>query len=72
MNIWLASRFLLACLLVASLAACALYHAKPLPQRPDLQPQPAPLRVDLSRIHLPGLKPHPFDPAKGLDMTDVA
>ncbi|MGH8293020.1 MAG: TolC family protein, partial [Gammaproteobacteria bacterium] len=35
-------------------------------------PQPAPLRVDLSRIHLPGLKPHPFDPAKGLDMTDVA
>src|SRR5487761_253456 len=23
-------------------------------------------------ILLPGLKPHPFDPAKGLDMTDVA
>lgn len=28
--------------------------------------------MDVSNIHLPGLKPHPFDPAKGLDMTDVA
>lgn len=59
-------------LLAAGLGGCALYHAKPLPQQPDLQPQLAPLRLDLDKIHLPGLEPHAFDPAKGLDGTDVA
>lgn len=67
-----AGRFLIVCLLAASPAGCALYHAKPLPRQPDLQPRLAPVHVDLSKIHLPGLKPHPFDPAKGLDGTDVA
>ncbi|MDE2070520.1 MAG: TolC family protein [Gammaproteobacteria bacterium] len=28
--------------------------------------------MDVSKINLPGLQPHPFDPAKGLDGTDVA
>ncbi|MGH8311804.1 MAG: TolC family protein [Gammaproteobacteria bacterium] len=72
MNIWPVSRFLTACLLAAIVAGCALYHARPLPQQPDLQPGLTPLRMDVSKIHLPGLKPHPFDPAKGLDMMDVA
>lgn len=72
MRIWPKSRLWVACLLSGSLAGCALYHAKPLPQKPDLRAGIAPLRMDVSRIHLPGLKPHPFDPAKGLDMTDVA
>ncbi|MGH8311776.1 MAG: TolC family protein [Gammaproteobacteria bacterium] len=72
MSIWPTIRFLFACLLATSLASCALYHARPLPQHADLQPGLAPLRVDVSKIHLPGLKPHPFDPVKGLDMTDVA
>ncbi|MGA9854354.1 MAG: TolC family protein [Gammaproteobacteria bacterium] len=49
-----------------------MYHARPLPQQPDLHAQPLPLRVDVTQIQLPGLKPHPFDPDKGLDMTDVA
>jgi outer membrane protein TolC len=66
------SRFLLGCLLAGGLTGCALYHAKPLPQTPDLQGSIQPLHLDTSDIHLPGLKPHPFDPAKGLDMTDVA
>ena len=66
------NRLWVACLLSGSLAGCALYHAKPLPRKPDLRAGIAPLRVDVSNIHLPGLKPHPFDPAKGLDMTDMA
>ncbi len=72
MHLWPTSRFLTACLLVSSLAGCALYHARPLPQKPDLQAGIRPLHMDVRDIHLPGLKPHPFDPAKGLDMTDVA
>ena len=65
-------RLLLACLLMGGLGACALYHARPLPQHPDLHASIQALRVDASQFNLPGLKPHPFDPAKGLDMTDVA
>jgi len=72
MHLWPTSRFLTACLLVSSLAGCALYHARPLPQKPDLQAGIRPLHMEVRDIHLPGLKPHPFDPAKGLDMTDVA
>jgi len=72
MMLWPISRFLITCLVSASLAGCALYHARPLPQTPNLQASIQPLRIDVSKIHLPGLKPHPFDPTKGLDMTDVA
>jgi outer membrane protein TolC len=72
MHIWPKSRFLIGCLLASSLAGCALYHAKSLPKQPDLTTHIQPLRIDTKDIHLPGLKPHPFDPAKGLDMTDVA
>ncbi len=70
--IWPTSRFLTACLLVSGLASCALYHARPLPQQPDLGASIRPLHMQVRDIHLPGLKPHPFDPVKGLDMTDVA
>ena len=72
MNIRQPSRCLFACLLAGSAAGCALYHSKPLPTGPDLQGVLQPLNVDVSKMHLPGLKPHPFDPARGLDMTDVA
>ncbi|MDE2196752.1 MAG: TolC family protein [Gammaproteobacteria bacterium] len=72
MRFWHPSRFLIACLLMGGLCACALYHARPLPQQPDLHAGIQPLQVDAGQFHLPGLKPHPFDPAKGLDMTDVA
>ena len=65
-------RFLIAAGFTLGLAGCALYHSRPLPTRPDLQAQLAPVHVNLDKIHLPGLKPHPFDPKKGLDGTDVA
>lgn len=54
------------------LAGCAAYHARALPDSPDTQTRlPAP-KVALSSVHLPGLRPHPFDASHGLDMTDVA
>ncbi|MDE3068521.1 MAG: TolC family protein [Verrucomicrobiota bacterium] len=52
------------------LSGCATYHPKPLPPAPDLVRLPA-LMEPASRFHLPGLSPHPFNPAKGLDETTV-
>jgi cobalt-zinc-cadmium efflux system outer membrane protein len=66
------SRALGAALLSAALAGCALYHARPLPEQTDLATKLAPLQVDVSKMQLPGLKPHGFDPVQGLDMTDAA
>jgi outer membrane protein, heavy metal efflux system len=51
-------------------SGCATYHPKPLPTAPDLVRPPA-LTVPVSKLDLPGLKPHPFDPAKGLDETTI-
>lgn len=56
---------------VAFLSGCALYHPKPLPTGPDL-PRALALTVPANRIAVPGLKPEPFDPAKGLTVTNVA
>ncbi|MEO8925873.1 MAG: TolC family protein [Caulobacteraceae bacterium] len=53
-------------------AACASYKARPLPAGPDLAPSAARLSVDVSRLRLGPLKAHRFDPARGLDPTDVA
>lgn len=61
-----------ATLVCAALGGCALYHARPLPDQTDLAPAIAPLKVDLSAMRLPGLKPHPVDPDQGLDMTSAA
>lgn len=58
-------------LLLASTAGCAMYHARNLPAGPDSRGS-APAALATSSPHLPGLKPHPFDAAHGLDMTDVA
>lgn len=52
------------------LSACATYHPKPLPKGPDLARSPA-LTVPTRTLAVPGLKPHPFNAARGLDMTDV-
>ncbi|HZT23545.1 MAG TPA: TolC family protein [Verrucomicrobiae bacterium] len=51
-------------------SGCATYHPQPLPTAPDLMRSPA-LTVPVSKLDLPGLKPHPLDPAKGLDETAV-
>ena len=66
------SRVLCAALLSAVIAGCALYHERPLPEQTDLATSLTPLQVDVSTMQLPGLKPHSFDPAQGLDMTDAA
>jgi cobalt-zinc-cadmium efflux system outer membrane protein len=51
-------------------SGCATYHPQPLPTAPDLTRLSA-LTVPVSKLDLPGLKPHPLDPAKGLDETAV-
>ncbi|MGH7954022.1 MAG: TolC family protein, partial [Limisphaerales bacterium] len=52
------------------LSGCATYHPKPLPTAPDLTDAPV-LTVPASKLDLPGLKPHPFNPTNGLDETTV-
>jgi outer membrane protein TolC len=52
------------------LCGCAVYHAKPLPTKPDLTRIPA-LSVPATDLGIPGLKPEPFDLAKGLTETNV-
>ena len=54
------------------LGACAAYHSRPLPDQPDLVHQLPPLKVDVDKIRIPGLSPHVYNPARGLDMTDAA
>ena len=54
------------------LTGCAVYSARPLPDKPDLSPWVPDLKVDVRSLHLPDLAPHPYDPARGLDMGDVA
>ena len=68
------SRRLLSLLALMSgvISACAMYHSRPLPEKPDLAQTFQPVNVDLDELKLPGLTPHPYDPARGLDMTDAA
>ena len=54
------------------LAGCAAYSARPLPEQPDLAARPGDVKVEVQSLQLPDLKPHAYDPARGLDMTDVA
>src|SRR5690348_11659409 len=54
------------------LTGCAVYSAQPLPDKPDLAPRVPDLKVDVRSLHLPDLAPHPYDPARGLDMGDAA
>lgn len=63
---------LILALTCGALNACAAYHSRPLPEKPDLARQLAPLKVDVDSIRIPGLAPHPYDPSAGLDMTDAA
>jgi outer membrane protein TolC len=59
-------------LLLAGLAGCAGYRAKPLPMQPVLPHQVPHLTIDSSEMPLPELAAHHFDPNDGLDMTEVA
>ncbi|MGH6993903.1 MAG: TolC family protein [Caulobacteraceae bacterium] len=62
----------IAALAVTALGGCAHYSARPLPNEANLAARPADLKVDLSQLDLAPLAPHRFDPAAGLDPTDVA
>jgi cobalt-zinc-cadmium efflux system outer membrane protein len=55
---------------VSLLSGCATYHSRALPTGPDLTRAPA-LAVPASRLGIPGLKPQPLDPAKGLTETNI-
>lgn len=52
------------------LSGCAIYHSEPLPTVPDLARFP-PLTVPAASFGLPGLRPAPFDPARGLSETNI-
>lgn len=53
------------------LGACATYAPRPLPQQPGLAAR-VPLHIDTGALSLPALRRHVFNPADGLDMTEVA
>jgi cobalt-zinc-cadmium efflux system outer membrane protein len=52
------------------LSGCAVYHSRPLPIKPDLARAPS-LTVPANDLGIPGLKPEPLDPAKGLTEINV-
>lgn len=56
----------------ALLAGCATYHPLPLPTAPDLKHAVAELTVPAASLHLPGLTPHKFNAADGLDPVELA
>jgi len=64
----------LACaMMLAGLAGCATYQSKPLDLHPTmLDAVPPHITIDTSKMPLPELRSHVFDPSHGLDMTDVA
>ncbi|HET7307899.1 MAG TPA: TolC family protein [Gammaproteobacteria bacterium] len=56
----------------ALLAGCATYHPLPLPTAPDLKHSVTELTVPVARLRLPGLPPHEFNAADGLDPVELA
>lgn len=56
----------------AGLSACTLYHAEPLPDHPDLVTGLDGLRISSADMPLPELLARQVDPAKPLDMDEVA
>jgi outer membrane protein TolC len=58
--------------IVLSLAACASYAPKPLPERVNLPRSASAIAVDPARLPFGSLSTHLFNPADGLDMDEVA
>jgi outer membrane protein TolC len=61
-----------AALAALMLSSCAAYRPAELASRPDLAPATGRLSADLSQLRLAPLMAHRFDPADGLDPTEVA
>ncbi|MBU6461030.1 MAG: TolC family protein [Proteobacteria bacterium] len=61
-------------LVLAGLAGCASYKAKPLDLHPTMLDAVPHIKINPKQMPLPELKTHQFptDPGQGLDMTDVA
>ncbi|HEV2530509.1 TolC family protein [Phenylobacterium sp.] len=53
-------------------SSCAVYHARPLPAGPDIQPAASGLKVDIGRLRVAPLKPILVDARDGLDPLEVA
>ena len=66
------TRLSMVLLAAAYLAACASYHAAPLPTQPDLKSSVAALKIDPARLRLEPLKTVMVDPKAGLDPLQVA
>ena len=58
--------------MAVGLAGCASYQPSPLDSRPTMLQAVPHVVVDTRNLSLPELRAHPFDPSRGLDMTDVA
>lgn len=59
-------------IVAGSIAGCAAYHARELPEHPDTVTTLPSTHIKVDTLHLPGLSPHSFNARNGLDMTDVA
>lgn len=57
---------------LAALSGCASYAPLPLASEPTAAHDLRQLALKAQALHLPGLAPHPIDPARPLDMTTVA
>src|SRR3977135_1136749 len=66
------NRIALVFLLTSSLAGCVTYREQPLTTRPTLPDRISDVTIDARRMPLPELAAHTFDPADGLDITEVA
>src|ERR1700738_1593613 len=62
----------LALLFAGSLTGCATYSQKPLSSQSSLPDNIPDLTIDPRQMPLPELAAHTFDPADGLDITEVA
>ncbi|MGA8007445.1 MAG: TolC family protein, partial [Burkholderiales bacterium] len=67
-----ASPLMLGAAVLAALAGCATYRPEPLETAPRMARDVAHIEVDASRMPLPALRTHRFDPRDGLDIDEVA
>lgn len=66
------ARLLVAGYVVLGLAGCASYAPEPLPTQIALPQSAAAISVDPAQLPFRALSAHPFNPADGLDMDEVA
>jgi outer membrane protein TolC len=65
-------KFFISMAVVALVTGCAVYSSKPLPEEPSLSRDISHVVINPVDMPLPDLAAHRFDPADGLDMTEVA